>query len=286
MHNRFNKTSICSIVFVDIIDYSKKLVDQQIELKRHFNRILSEAVKDVAENDRIILDTGDGAAIALLGAPEEALFISLSIRDAIGELRKQNVCDLPVRTGINLGPVQVVMDINEQPNIIGDGLNVAQRVMSFAETGQILVSRSYYEVTSRLTETTMQMFSYAGVKLDKHVREHEVYAVRRLYDQDVPADLTGTSFATQAELAKKWHVDRELVIGLLLVVVLVLAILLGRNHDSHDTRVVANQHADQHSQPHEKDENKSLWGTFIQGFKSGKDPKHCSQAQKALNQCN
>jgi hypothetical protein len=78
---------------------------------------------------------------------------------------------------VNLGPVRLVKDINGQPNIIGDGINVAQRVMSFAEPGQILVSRSYYDVMARLSEDYAKLFHYEGAKTDKHVREHEVYAI-------------------------------------------------------------------------------------------------------------
>jgi hypothetical protein len=73
--------------------------------------------------------------------------------------------------------VRLVKDINGQPNIIGDGINVAQRVMSFAEPGQILVSRSYYDVMARLSEDYAKLFHYEGAKTDKHVREHEVYAI-------------------------------------------------------------------------------------------------------------
>ncbi len=183
MSERINKTSICSIVFLDIIDYSKMSVSDQSDIKEHFNALINEAIKDVAQNDRIILDTGDGAAISLMGAPEEALFVSMTIRDGILQHNKQSDQPLFVRVGINLGPVRVVTDINGRPNVIGDGINVAQRVMSFAESNQILVSRSYYEVTSRLTNEITGMFTYSGVKHDKHVREHEVYAIRATADE-------------------------------------------------------------------------------------------------------
>ena len=73
--------------------------------------------------------------------------------------------------------MRLVKDINGQPNIIGDGINVAQRVMSFAEPGQILVSRSYYDVMARLSEDYAKLFHYEGAQTDKHVREHEVYAI-------------------------------------------------------------------------------------------------------------
>jgi hypothetical protein len=79
--------------------------------------------------------------------------------------------------GINLGPVKLVKDINGHPNIIGDGINVAQRIMSFARPGQIVVSRSYYDVVSNLASEYAKLFSYEGSRTDKHVREHEIYVV-------------------------------------------------------------------------------------------------------------
>lgn len=177
MNDRLNKTSICTVIFLDIIGYSAWVDSEQISKKNEFNRLISEAIKDIAQNDRILLDTGDGAAIALLGAPEEALFIALTIRDGILALNEAAKDALLVRIGINLGPVRVVKDINGRPNIIGDGINVAQRVMSFAEPNQILVSRSYFEITSRLTKEITELFTYSGIKQDKHVREHEVYVI-------------------------------------------------------------------------------------------------------------
>src|SRR5690242_8495651 len=79
--------------------------------------------------------------------------------------------------GINLGPVKLVKDINGHPNIIGDGINVAQRIMSFARPGQIVVSRSYYDVVSNLASEYAKLFTYEGSRTDKHVREHEIYVV-------------------------------------------------------------------------------------------------------------
>ena len=178
MNDRINKTSICSIVFLDIIDYSKKSDADQIEVKNLFNDLVSDSLKGIAQNDRIILDTGDGVAIAHLGSPEDAMFVALTIRDGILKSNQNSSIPLLVRFGINLGPVRIVRDINGQPNILGDGINVAQRVMSFAQPNQILVSRSYYEITSRLTLEFSEMFEYSGVKYYKHVREHEVYTVR------------------------------------------------------------------------------------------------------------
>lgn len=172
-----NRTFICSVLFLDIVGYSKKPVAEQIQLKERLNGLLTEALANVAPNDRIILDTGDGAALNFLGDPEDALFVSLTLRDALA-VQLEPGPELTLRLGINLGPVKLVKDINGQPNIIGDGINVAQRVMSFAGPAQILVSRSYYEVVSRLSEEYGKLFHYEGSRTDKHVREHEVYAVQ------------------------------------------------------------------------------------------------------------
>ena len=172
-----NRTLICSVLFIDIVEYSRKPVVEQIDLKDRFNALLSEALRGVAVNDRIILDTGDGAAISFIGDPEDALFVATGLRDDIAAHAEASRAELSTRMGINLGPVRLVKDINGRPNIIGDGINVAQRVMSFARPGQVLVSRSYYEVVSRLSDESSRLFSYEGSRTDKHIREHEVYAV-------------------------------------------------------------------------------------------------------------
>ncbi|HUQ25468.1 MAG TPA: adenylate/guanylate cyclase domain-containing protein [Burkholderiales bacterium] len=174
------RTLVCSVLFLDIVEYSKKPVSEQLQIKQAFNAALGRALEEVAPRDRIILDTGDGAAVTFLGDPEDALFGSISMRDAAQTLG--------VRMGVNLGPVRLVKDLNGQVNIIGDGINVAQRVMSFSRPGQLLVSRSFYEVVSCLSRDYASLFRHEGSRTDKHVRDHEVYSVggtpttRRLSD--------------------------------------------------------------------------------------------------------
>src|SRR5687768_10396849 len=128
------RTLVTSVLFLDIVGYSKKSVSEQMAVKQVFNEALAKGLKPLASADRVILDTGDGAAVTFLGNPEDALFAGLIL---------QRETELPVRMGINLGAVRVVKDINGQTNILGDGINVGQRVMSFADPGQLLVSRSF-----------------------------------------------------------------------------------------------------------------------------------------------
>jgi hypothetical protein len=160
---------------MDIVNYSSQSVELQIKWKDRFNGYLASAIKDVPDDERVILDTGDGAAACFLGAPELAMFAALELWHSLLIDEREQQPPFRVRIGINLGPVKLVRDINGAPNAIGDGMNAGQRVMSFAGENQILVSQSYFEVVSRLSDDYKNLFSLKGVETDKHIREHTVY---------------------------------------------------------------------------------------------------------------
>jgi hypothetical protein len=164
-----SRTLVCSVLFLDVAGYSRLGVTQQIQLKERFNEVLAAALQDTPLAERVVIDTGDGAAVSFLGDPERALFAALSVFDNVGEL--------PVRMGINLGPVYVTRDINGRENVLGDGINVAQRIMSFAQAGQLLVSRSFYDVVLLISGEYGTMFQAIGGRTDKHERTHEVLSV-------------------------------------------------------------------------------------------------------------
>jgi class 3 adenylate cyclase len=163
-----------TILFLDLVGYSVRSVDDQVAIKRLFNELIGKALRGVAEDTRIAIDTGDGAAICFMGDPEEALHSAMLLRDLLGQRYGKA---LSVRIGLHMGPVRVISDLNERVNVIGDGINVAQRVMDFAQPNQVLVSRAYYDVISRITDDTAEMFIYLGQFEDKHGRLHELYAV-------------------------------------------------------------------------------------------------------------
>jgi class 3 adenylate cyclase len=163
-----------TILFLDLVGYSIRSVDDQVAVKKLFNELIGKALRGVAEEARIAIDTGDGAAICFMGDPEEALHSALLLRDLLTQ-RYGTV--LTARIGLHMGPVRIIQDINDRVNVIGDGINVAQRVMDFAQPNQVLVSRAYYDVISRITDDTADMFQYLGQREDKHGRLHEVYSV-------------------------------------------------------------------------------------------------------------
>src|SRR5947208_16997144 len=102
------RTLVCSVLFLDIVEYSKKPVADQLQLKQEFNPVVSKSLEQVPARDRIILDTGDGAAATFMGDPEDARFAAMAVRDSAGAVA--------VRLGVNLGPVRLVRDLNGQMN--------------------------------------------------------------------------------------------------------------------------------------------------------------------------
>ncbi len=173
--NKMDRTWLCSVVFMDIANYSSQSVELQMKWKQRFNGYLTEAIQNVPESERVILDTGDGAAICFLGAPEAAMFAALQLSQSFVLDERDQRPGLSVRLGINLGPVKLVRDINGALNAIGDGINAGQRIMSFASANSILVSQSFFEVVSRLSDDYKSLFQLKGVEKDKHIREHTVY---------------------------------------------------------------------------------------------------------------
>jgi len=169
------RSMIATVLFFDVVGYTKQSVSKQIELKAQFNKLVSKFITDIEENQRIILDTGDGAAIGFLQHPEDAIEVALKFRQAMTANKHRDYPDLMVKIGIHLGPVNIVKDMNGQSNMVGDGINDAQRIMNFASFDQIYISRSYYDVVSRLSAEYANLFQYRGVRNDKHGRQHQVY---------------------------------------------------------------------------------------------------------------
>jgi len=173
--SNLTRSIIATVLFFDIVGYTKRPVNTQTQIKRQFTELLSEFLPKLANGERIILDTGDGAAIGFLQHPEDAFEVAVKFRAAVAANNHQNFPDLFVRIGIHMGPINVVQDMNGQSNMVGDGINDAQRVMSFAGSEQIYVSRSYYDFISRLSHDHDKLFAYRGSQKDKHGRAHSVY---------------------------------------------------------------------------------------------------------------
>jgi class 3 adenylate cyclase len=130
---------IAHILLIDMVGYSKLLIDEQIELLQKLNRIVrsTECFRAAERSGKLIrVPTGDGMALLFFRSPEEpaqcALEISRTLKDH---------AHIQVRMGVHSGPVSQVTDVNDRTNIAGAGINIAQRVMDCGDAGHILLSK-------------------------------------------------------------------------------------------------------------------------------------------------
>jgi TolB-like protein/Tfp pilus assembly protein PilF/class 3 adenylate cyclase len=137
------KFDIGHVLFIDIVGYSKLLITEQSEQIQKLKEIVrgTEQVRLAeAEGKLLRLPTGDGGALVFRTSPEAPVLCAIEIAKAL-----KNFPELHVRMGIHSGPVNEVTDLNEQSNIAGPGVNMAQRVMDCGDAGHILISRHVAE---------------------------------------------------------------------------------------------------------------------------------------------
>ncbi len=188
MTERLNIISIFCHVFLDLAEHSKKTGTEQIVLKNHINALFNIAFKHIGQTNRIILVTDNGAAIAYSGSPEDAMLMAKEMLNGILISNKQGSAALSACIGIHLEPVHVVNDFNEQPNIIGDGINAAKQMISKAKPNEILVSHSYYEKIPPSIQALSTLFNATlsnelNDKYENHVFDYQAYLATLNLDQ-------------------------------------------------------------------------------------------------------
>src|SRR6266853_1586201 len=133
------KFEIGHVLFIDIVGYSKLLINEQSEQIQKLKEIVRGTEQfrlAEAEGKLLRLPTGDGGALVFRTTPEAPALCALEISKEL-----KNHPELHVRMGIHSGPVNEVTDLNEQANIAGAGINIAQRVMNCGHAGHILLSK-------------------------------------------------------------------------------------------------------------------------------------------------
>src|SRR5216110_1860323 len=131
------------VLFMDMVGYSKLLVDQQHELQRRLTEIVQSTEQVcVAEaaGKLIRLPAGDGMALVFFNSPEAPVRCAIEISEKLKQYPQ-----LKLRMGIHSGPVNEVRDVNDRPNVAGAGINIAQRVMDCGDAGHILLSKRVEE---------------------------------------------------------------------------------------------------------------------------------------------
>lgn len=163
-----------NVLFIDIVGFAKLPVNQQ----RQALKQLLQAVRSTDEYNRanaaaqlLRLPTGDGMALVFLNTtPIEPASCAKNICKA--QLAGKQ--SFGVRMGVHSGPVYRDQDIDDRPNVTGDGINLAQRVMNCGDDGHILLSSSVAEFLKAFDDWAQQIQDFGEVKV-KHDRRMHIF---------------------------------------------------------------------------------------------------------------
>ena len=130
---------IAYLLLIDVVGYSKLLVNEQIELIQQLNQIVrsTECFRSAEVSGKLVrLSTGDGMALLFFRSPEEPAQCALEISQTL-----KDHPHIQVRMGVHSGAVNQTTDVNDQSNVAGAGINVAQRVLDCGDAGHIILSK-------------------------------------------------------------------------------------------------------------------------------------------------
>src|SRR5437868_6017474 len=193
---------IAHLLLIDIVGYSKLLVNEQIEALQELARIVrsTECFRNAEEKGKLIrVPTGDGMALLFFRSPEEPVRCALEISQKLTE-----TSTVRLRMGIHSGPVSQVRDVNDTINVAGSGINVAQRVMDCGDAGHILLSK-------HVADDLMQYRHWQPYLHD--LGEYEVKHGLRLNIVNLYKDGLGNpNLPEKLKRRKRWKQDVNLIV--------------------------------------------------------------------------
>src|SRR6266566_5373419 len=218
---------IAHVLFIDIVSYSKLLINEQHEFLEELNQIVraTEAFRAAEAAGKLIrLPTGDGMALAFATTPDAPVQCALEISEAL-----KSRAELRVRMGIHSGPVSGLVDVNDRSNIAGAGINMAQRVMDCGDAGHILLSRHVAEDLEQYRQWQPCLQDLGECEVKHGVRVHVV----NLYTEEVGNPELPEKFKTAQQTVpptQKGSHRRQrpslIVIGVFLVVFLLIGLAM------------------------------------------------------------
>src|SRR5438552_3654023 len=170
---------IAHVLFVDIVAYSKLLINEQRESLRQLNQVFRNTdafrVAEAAEK-LICLPTGDGMALAFPSTPDAPVRCALQASKTL-----RGHPELKVRMGVHSGPVSGMTDLNHRSNVAGAGINIAQRVMDCGDAGHILLSKRVAEDLAQYRHWQLYLHDLGECE----VKHGEIISLVNLYNDEV-----------------------------------------------------------------------------------------------------
>ena len=220
-HSSDIKFEIGHVLFIDIVGYSKLMINEQSEQIQKLKEIVrgTEQVRLAeAEGKLLRLPTGDGGALVFRTSPEAPVLCATEISK---ELKKYP--ELRVRMGIHSGPVNEITDLNEQANIAGAGINIAQRVMDCGDADHILLSQHVADDLEQYPRWRSHLHDLSECEVKHGVRVHAVnFYTDEVGNPEVPKKFRPAEAAVSA--AKKSPTNRK---GLVIASVIIGVLAVG-----------------------------------------------------------
>src|SRR6266576_13829 len=189
------RLEIAHVLFIDIVGYSKRLIDEQHELLGDLNQLVrnTEAFRSAETSGKLIrVPTGDGVALVFSTTPDAPVQCALEIGRAL-----RSHSELQVRMGIHSGPVSGIIDVNDRSNIAGGGINVAQRVMDCGDAGHILLSKRVAEDLEQYRQWQPHLHDLGECEVKHGVRIHAVnFYTDEMGNPEVPEKFKTVGAAT------------------------------------------------------------------------------------------
>jgi formylglycine-generating enzyme required for sulfatase activity len=219
------------IVFADIVGFSTKRSSLQREIIDSFNKELRGFLIQfidpfTGDSEVIALPTGDGACLSFLLDKEDRKWNASTIFDICIRLHKwafqtstpENSVQL--RMGVHMGIVDIVLDLNNKKNVVGDTINFASRVMSAAKSCQTLISDTVFNEYVGVATKSLNvesggkeyrvLFSKPLKSFAKHERELTAYEMQLDPNEDF---LMGDLAAPVARVRKDFEPEMITVEG-------------------------------------------------------------------------
>ena len=195
---------IAHVLFIDIVGYSKLLIDEQRDYLHTLNEVVREtdafrAAEAAGKLTR--LPTGDGMALVFATTPDAPVSCALQVSKAL-----RSHPELRVRMGIHSGPVSGITDVNDRSNVAGAGINLAQRVMDCGDAGHILLSKHVADDLEQYRQWRSHLHDLGECAVKHDVRLHVV----NLYTDELGNEAVPEKFR-QAKKARLLSFERRRV---------------------------------------------------------------------------
>jgi TolB-like protein/Tfp pilus assembly protein PilF len=216
----FSQLEIAHVLFMDIVGYSKKPIDQQSELLGQLNQVVrgTEQFRAAEAAGKLVrLPTGDGMALAFFTSVDAPVRCALEIAEALKTHPR-----IELRMGVDSGPVDQIIDVNDRPNVAGAGINMAQRVMDCGDEGHILLSKRVAADLAQYSKWQPHLHDLG----EAEVKHGVIVALVNLYTADVgnPALPDKVQRARRLEMLRGRKLRRRRLGGTTLVLLAALAV--------------------------------------------------------------